>query len=579
MNLFDLLVGRRQFMIGLGSSAAVIGARKVMKALDFMMTPDLAKAAKSGAPATNLKGCVIYYSATGSTRKAGQAIHRGLSSIIDCDIFPIKKADARKMDQYDIVAMGGPIWYNRETINIDKFIYEMPRMNGKFFVPFCTHGVGPNGFMYNITRASRNMGFVTLGWRDWYGSVFHVLHQPKPYFTDGHPDKVDLADAEVFGREMAERALRIHGGETGLLPDIPEGPDADTLWKPVKMERPENMAAMMGAMAGGDGSEMPAGEGGPDGGPGGPQGSMPEGGQGPGGQAPPQGGMPEGGPGQGPGGQSPPEGARGGGDAAGTGERPGMGMSTMGTGYYPKIDLTQCVYPRCRLCMDVCVQGAIDLASLTVPGSLLDQAEIQISSGCIQCKYPECQRACSYDAIIYKSATTQHVIDMSKCTYPKCTLCIDECLMESIYEKDGKLVFHNNCEGCDVCYCICPTGAVSIVNLEDTVHFGAGDEESAEHPASGDMPAGQGAEQGGGAAEERPAMGIEQEAPEGEDPVVTMKRSTSMGRFRSLVPAEGIGKYYSAVLKVKHRPILVLKEDDWPEIKDVNGNIINNYYD
>jgi formate hydrogenlyase subunit 6/NADH:ubiquinone oxidoreductase subunit I len=559
MNLFELLVGRRQFMIGLGSSAAVLGARKVLKAIDLMMAPDLAKAEKTGAPAKNLKGCVIYYSATGSTRKAGQAIHRGMSAIIDCDIFPIKKANAKEMDRYDIVAMGGPIWYNRETINIDKFIYEMPRMDGKFFVPFCTHGVGPNGFMYNITRASRNMGFVTLGWRDWYGSVFHVLHQPKPYFTDGHPDRIDLADAEVFGREMAERTLRVRAGETGLIPDIPAGPDADTLWKPVKMERPENMAAMMGAMADGDGPEMPA-EGGPGDGPGGPPG-----------------GIPEDLPGQGPDGQAPPHDARGGGEA-GPEERPGMGMSTMGTGYYPKIDLTRCVYPRCRLCMDVCVQGAIDISNLTAPGALVDRTEIQVSKGCIQCKYPECQRACSYDAIIYQSATTRHVIDMSKCTYPKCTLCIDECLMDSIYEKDGKLAFRNNCEGCDVCYCICPTGAVSIVNLEDTVHFGAGDEESSEHQASGGMPAGPEPDQGD-SAEERPAMGIEQQAPEGEDPVDTMKRPTSLGRFRSLVPAEDIGKYYSAVLKVEHRPILVLKDDDWPEIRDVDGNVINNYYD
>jgi ferredoxin len=400
-----------------------------------------------------------------------------------------------------------------------------------------------------------------------------VLHQPKPYYTDGHPDRVDLADAEIFGREMAERALRIHAGETRLIPDIPEGPDADTLWTPVKMERPENMAAMMGAMAGGEGPEMPDGEGRPGAGPGGPQGNA-------------------GGPGQGPGGQPPPQGARGAGET-GPDARPGMGMSTMGTGYYPKIDLTKCVYPRCRLCMDVCVQGAIDISYLTTPGTLVDQAEIQISNGCIQCKYPECQRACSYDAIIYKSATTKHVIDMAKCTYPECTLCIDECLMDSIYEKGGKLVFHNNCEGCDVCYCICPTGAVSIANLEDTVHFGAGDGEASEKPGRGGMPSGtgdtggegQGPPQGGmpdgtgGASEERPAMGIQQQAPEGEAPETTMKRTTSLGRFRSLVPGKEIGKYYSAVLKVEHRPILVLKDDDWPEMRDVDGNIINNYYD
>jgi hypothetical protein len=49
--------------------------------------------------------------------------------------------------------------------------------------------------------------------------------------------------------------------------------------------------------------------------------------------------------------------------------------------------------------------------------------------------------------------------------------------------------------------------------------------------------------------------------------------------FRSLVKPEDIGKCcYTAVLKVERRPILELREDDWPIMKDADGNVIPNDY-
>ena len=55
---------------------------------------------------------------------------------------------------------------------------------------------------------------------------------PKPYFTDGHPDAIDLKEAEDFGREMVERSRRIYRGETQLIPTLPKGSEYDELYDP-----------------------------------------------------------------------------------------------------------------------------------------------------------------------------------------------------------------------------------------------------------------------------------------------------------------------------------------------------------
>ena len=47
---------------------------------------------------------------------------------------------------------------------------------------------------------------------------------PQPYPTAGHPDAIDLAEAEAFGGEMALRSMRIHAGETDLIPRVPAPP-------------------------------------------------------------------------------------------------------------------------------------------------------------------------------------------------------------------------------------------------------------------------------------------------------------------------------------------------------------------
>ena len=454
------------------TSTIVLVFGGMAKAFNFLFQSGIAQASDN--PKTSdekpLKGIVVYYSATGSTGKVAGAIHRGMESVIECDVAPIKNIDPKEMDRYDVIAIGGPIWYYRETANLRQFIYNMPRMEGKLCVTFCTHGSQPDGFFFSVAQPLFKKAFTIIGWNDWYGACSHVLHMPKPYHTDGHPDEIDLQEAEAFGREMAERAVRIHGGERNLIPDIPTGPDADPLWIDHNRSSPPDMPPDMPPRES-NAYATETVERGPEGGPGERRGPPP------------------------------------------------------GPEIPPEIDFSKCVYPRCTACIDNCLRSAIDL-SVTAPSGKASGSPILVKEACILCPHPLCQRACYYDAMVYDSARTEHVIHMDKCTYPKCTLCVDHCPMNAIDFSKDPPVFRISCEGCDLCWCICPEDAIEITNLADT------------HERLG----------GGG----NDSFFFD-----------NLRKAEASGRFRRLVPLDEIG-WDNVVMDNPNAPRVVLNPEDYP---------------
>jgi flavodoxin/Fe-S-cluster-containing hydrogenase component 2 len=524
MSLINRLMGRRQFLFVSMTSAVALSLAKISKI--FGSNYAAASDKVDSAVKKKLKGIVVYYSATGATGKIAGAIYRGMKSVIDCDVAPINKIDPKEMAKYDVVAIGGPIWYYRETANLRLFIYKMPPMTGKPIVLFCTHGAQPSGFFHSLMQPLRKKDFTVIGWNDWYGGASHVLHMPSPYVTDGHPDEIDLQEAKAFGRSMAERAQRIYAGEKNLIPEIPSGPEADPLW--------EKGGVLMGSggITGGGAAAVASG--------------------GAGGQAPssaisgitaaagvplasgapsassviPQGGTSDRVAGKA-GGGMPGAGAASGGE--GRGGRPGgmMGPSNE----IPEIDMTKCVYPRCTSCMDNCVAGAIDF-SRAASGHLVSGSPILVE-GCIHCSQPMCERACAYDAITYKQMKTKHVYDMKKCTYPKCKLCEENCPMNSIDFPKGQPIVHNNCEGCDLCWCICPYDAISIPNIAETHALLANSETSWDSPF-----------------------------------LANLNKAEKTGRFRRLMPIDKVG-WGKIVYKNPNAPRVVLHPENYPV--DVKG--------
>lgn len=78
--------------------------------------------------------------------------------------------------------------------------YALPSVAGKMCIPFCTHGASPTGFFWSIVPMLQKSGLTIIGYGSWYGSVYQVLHAPKPYLTEEHPDAIALQEGKAEGR-------------------------------------------------------------------------------------------------------------------------------------------------------------------------------------------------------------------------------------------------------------------------------------------------------------------------------------------------------------------------------------------
>ena len=471
--------GRRRFLQTLVGSAALWPLRKLLS--QNAAGTGSGPGAGAGKQGRRLKAAIVYYSATGSTFKVARAIHRGMKATMDCDLIKIKKADPKKIAGYDVIGLGGPIWYFRETANLKAFVYKMPEMEGKPVFLFCTHGCEPIGFFDSLGQAVKKRKMSIIGWNDWFGDVSHVLHMPKPYLTNGHPDAIDLSQAESFGGEMADRGRRYLAGDTSGIPAIPQGTDADPLWIRHDLPEAQHGPGPKTGSAYGDGVDPSVAAAGtlvpvaaqvqkahasasPSAKPAAPAAFTAFGDTGyrPSGQSsgPDTAGVRGNG--------TPAGGAKGGkpgGASSGPAKEPVMMVDPRkAPKVFPQIDLNKCVYPRCEACIFACPVDAIDLSLATAGGAA--GPRLAIKEACIHCGL--CERVCYYDAMVYKPKVlpkTEHEYDMAKCIYPQCTLCVDHCPMDCIDFKTKPPTIHTNCEGCDMCWCVCPKDAISIPNL------------------------------------------------------------------------------------------------------------------
>lgn len=462
MNLIKSLLGRRQFMIAFVSSVLSLAFGMIAWAFELVFKRGRAEASvRQGAGEEKaLKGIVVYYSATGNTARVADAIHKGMKSIIACDVASIKKVKASDMARYDVIALGCPVWAHREIIRTKIFTHDLPMMDGKHCVFFGTHGALPAGQFWGMSRNILKKGMTIIGWNDWCGPDLMLGHTAQPHTNFGHPDEIDLMEAEAFGREVAEYSMRIYSGETDLVPTIPTPLKEETgLWSPWTLD-----------------------------------GKI---------RNPPQ----------------PPEGS------------------------LPRFDLTKCVYPRCTQCIGNCPVNAIDFSVIT-PNSSID-SPLVVKEACQNCG-GICQMVCLYDAIEYKSGRIKTKIDMTKCTYPECTLCIDGCPQDAIDFSQSPPVVHNWCEGDNLCWAICPRDAVVITNIETAEAFGG----KREMQVKGGAPAGTPATEGLGEANQTPM-------PDG-----PMKPSPPP-KFRPLIHEEEVGSR-GTIQSFTDIPRFVQNKEDWP---------------
>ena len=178
-----------------------------------------------------MKSLVIYYSQFGGTKKIAEAISKGIAGASgQCDIRHIRDVSPEDWLDYDLVGIGSPIWGACPTTNILCHILDLPEaVQGKHAFFFCTHGTGPGRCIIRGVEPMQQKGLVVLGWKDWYGNA--CLHgHAKPWYTDGHPDDIDLTEAEAFGAAMVSHSLQVSQGKTYLIPKLPSPEASDEIY-------------------------------------------------------------------------------------------------------------------------------------------------------------------------------------------------------------------------------------------------------------------------------------------------------------------------------------------------------------
>lgn len=167
-----------------------------------------------------MKCIVIYFSQSGNTKKMAFAARKGINKVLEqCDIVSITRLDVRDLLGYDLIGVGSPCW-DGVPFHVERFINTIPYLSDKHAFTFCTHGARGERFLPEMVRLLMKKGLKVIGIRDWYCSVNHPLI-PKPYLTDGHPDGIDLQEAEDFGKQIAEVSRRIYHGKINFIPQPP----------------------------------------------------------------------------------------------------------------------------------------------------------------------------------------------------------------------------------------------------------------------------------------------------------------------------------------------------------------------
>ncbi len=167
-----------------------------------------------------MKTLIIYYSQTGNTQKVARSIRDGIRSTgNEATLKFIKQVDYDELNNYDCIGIGCPIWYEMPP-NVRKFVEEMPDQGGKPGFVFCTHGTMPDLFFPLAVPRLTRKGFKIVDWKNWYSNCSIQIF-PEPYYTAGHPDKTDLADAKTFGADVVAKAQKVLDGDDRDIPAMP----------------------------------------------------------------------------------------------------------------------------------------------------------------------------------------------------------------------------------------------------------------------------------------------------------------------------------------------------------------------
>lgn len=167
-----------------------------------------------------MKALVAYGSGRGTTAKIAAAVVEGLTEAgADAAAVSVEYLTAARIASADVLGVGTPVHFYRETRYIRSFLEALPPLDGKRAFVFCTCGMDrPGETLPRVGKALSERGAAVVGARSFRSAMSYYPHRKRGLGNpDALPDAGVLDSARLYGAEMA----RCGGLPACVFPPVP----------------------------------------------------------------------------------------------------------------------------------------------------------------------------------------------------------------------------------------------------------------------------------------------------------------------------------------------------------------------
>jgi flavodoxin len=105
-----------------------------------------------------MKACILYFSATGNTKKFAQAI----STSLNYPIFNVEDIKPKEIAAYDLLIIGTPVHGLAPAKVISSFIEKLTKVDKKKAIIFSTYAIRKGNANEKLQKQLEKKGYVTI---------------------------------------------------------------------------------------------------------------------------------------------------------------------------------------------------------------------------------------------------------------------------------------------------------------------------------------------------------------------------------------------------------------------------------
>ncbi len=158
------------------------------------------------------KALVVYFSQGGTNMSVADAISTGLRAAgYQINLWNLKDGQPPAPGDFDLLGIGSPTYYFRPPFNVMDYVNSLPDLAGLPAFVFVVNGSHRGNTGNKIRRALTLKGSREVGYFHCHGASYFLGYLKVGYlFSADHPTAEDLARAETFGRDVADRLAGVH---------------------------------------------------------------------------------------------------------------------------------------------------------------------------------------------------------------------------------------------------------------------------------------------------------------------------------------------------------------------------------